>query len=799
MNIQPLRISLRFKTLLFVSVVMIGLALTVGTAIQRAWLTTQYAEFEKRARARVEAAALASEYGLLFNNRESLQGVVEGLRSEADILYAMVYDRNREVLAEAGPAPKPLPAATLDSGELPRLLRRNVNKTVGDIDVPAPIYWDVPIEEVSADALALGLEPETRRELKGVVQVGFSATELLNTQARNQRTIWTITAAVTILALALAFLLSSVIIINPIQRLSHATRQVAGGDLTIRVPVTTSDEIGQLASAFNNMTTELREAQEELESYHRTLEFQVAQRTDALRMANEELRRYNQELGQANRMKSEFLANMSHELRTPLNAIIGFSELLHDEVFGPLNEKQQRYVENVLNSGRHLLNLINEILDLAKVESGKMELQEEPFNPEAAVTDTANIVRALAQAKNIAIVTESPQPVGICVADPKKFKQVLYNLMSNAIKFTPDHGRVTIRVTLQPAGPTPHWLQVSVSDTGIGIEEKDQDRIFNEFEQVDGTYSRQYAGTGLGLALTRKLVELHGGKIGVRSTPGEGSTFTFTVPLKRPEGLHPDVQPSVPEGETMPLLYVGHSAEAVREQLEGFLETHGFEVTWLGLEDDALQVARRLRPRAILLDLTSDPSATYRVWHALHAEPETATLPTILFVSRDGGDQGFALCGTAHFTKPIPRDDLLTKLNALIPQEISRPGRILLVDDDEQFLEMTAETLMDAGYEVYTARNGQEGIEAAEAHVPDLMLLDLMMPGVNGFEVVTRVRSNEATAHIPILIVTAKDLTVEDIRQLNGHVSSIAQKGLFTREDLLREIVHAHGQATARF
>jgi signal transduction histidine kinase len=280
----------------------------------------------------------------------------------------------------------------------------------------------------------------------------------------------------------------------------------------------------QVAVALNNV-----QAFDDLQRFNELLEDQVRQRTVDLRRANEDLRQANEEILRTNRMKSQFFANMSHELRTPLTAIIGFSELLQDLTFGGLNESQARYVDNISRSSRHLLNLINDILDLAKVESGKMKVVIEPFSLRDCLEQVNNVVRPLAMEKNIFLGVEVDEEIGLVMGDEVRVKQIMYNLLSNGIKFTEEGGRVTVRARMEDG-----TLWVAVADTGIGVPKEYQEIIFSEFQQVDGTYSRKHEGTGLGRSLSRKLVELHGGRIwGEREGEGRGSVFTFTLPQRQ--------------------------------------------------------------------------------------------------------------------------------------------------------------------------------------------------------------------------------------------------------------------------
>lgn len=321
--------------------------------------------------------------------------------------------------------------------------------------------------------------------------------------------------------LFLLYISLNIYMVKPVARLARLAQAVARGDFTQRVSIRSRDELGELSRSVNRMTESLEIQSEDLKG-----------KVDELEMVNSdiqvrelELQATNRQLEKANRLKSQFLATMSHELRTPLNSIIGFSELLEDETYGILNNRQMKYIGNIVVSSKHLLQLINDILDLAKVESGTVGIHPERLSLSDAMSVVKNVVEPLAAKKDISLSVELHDNIDTITADPARLKQILYNLLSNAIKFTPSGGKVTIAASTYKEG-----IEISVADTGIGIVEKDQQRIFSEFLQVEGTYARKYEGTGLGLALTRKLVELHGGRIWVESYPGMGSRFTFTLP-----------------------------------------------------------------------------------------------------------------------------------------------------------------------------------------------------------------------------------------------------------------------------
>lgn len=321
--------------------------------------------------------------------------------------------------------------------------------------------------------------------------------------------------------LLLLYLSLNYFLVKPVAKLARVTQTVSSGDFTQKVEIDSRDEMGELGQSVNQMSESLAIQSKELEGQVLELE----QLNQDLQSRERELQLINKKLQTANRLKSEFLATMSHELRTPLNSIIGFSELLEEGTHGSLNEKQTKYVGNIVVSSRHLLQLINDVLDLAKVESGTIEVHPETLSLPGAMEMVRNVVEPLAAKKDISLDVVFNDDVEVISADPARFKQILYNLLSNAIKFTPAGGNVTIEVAHNNG-----YVEISVSDTGIGISKKDQELIFSEFLQVEGSYARKYEGTGLGLALTKKLVELHGGRIWVTSSPGMGSRFTFSMP-----------------------------------------------------------------------------------------------------------------------------------------------------------------------------------------------------------------------------------------------------------------------------
>lgn len=498
----------------------------------------------------------------------------------------------------------------------------------------------------------------------------------------------------------------------------------------------------------------------------------------------------NKKIEAANRAKSEFLANMSHELRTPLNAIIGFSEVLRDKLCGDLNKEQMEFVTDIHSSGEHLLQMINDILDLAKVESGKLELKYEEFEIGGAIDAVLTTLKGLAHKKSLSIETILHDPVDRLCADLIKFKQMLYNLLSNAIKFTPENGKIAIRTKSFKNGRG--FIEVRVTDTGIGIAPEDYSKIFEEFKQVDSSYSRKYEGTGLGLALTKKLVELHGGKIGFESTVGAGSTFYFTLPKKQSIRLEKRKEESLVPGKPTDheTVLVVEDDPKTNELLCVFLNKSGYNTIPAFDGEEALQKARAFKPFAITLDVMLPKRDGWEVLKELKEDKDVKDIPVLVVSIIDNKDIGFGLGATDYLCKPVNRSELLSKLASckLPPVVNNAHTRVLIIDDEPKSVELLSTLLISEGYEVLKAYGGKEGIDKAFQYKPDLIFLDLMMPDISGFDVVDKLKTSPETDTIPVIVITAMDLTPADKEKLNHCVSLVMKKGTYSKERFLSDI-----------
>ena len=571
-------------------------------------------------------------------------------------------------------------------------------------------------------------------------------------------------------ALLVALILSSQlqrVISKPILDLARTTREVSEQkNYSVRALKQSHDEIGFLIDRFNEMLDQMERHEKELNAM------------------NAQLRASQEQALAATQAKSQFLANMSHELRTPLNAIIGYSEMLEEEAADSGNEAVIPDLKKINGAGKHLLALINDILDLSKIEAGKMELYLETFDMKTMLEDVVATTRLLVQKKNNSLEVRLAPNLGSMRSDLTKVRQALFNLLSNASKFT-ERGVITLEASREG-----EFVILQVRDTGIGMTPEQLGRLFQAFSQADASTVRKYGGTGLGLAITRHFCRMMGGDVTVASVPGQGSAFTIRLPIEAREAAQETEKKSPAAGDQLPkernTVLVVDDDPSARELLQRFLNKEGFHVECAANGMEALAAAKRVQPAVITLDVMMPGMDGWAVLSKLKEDRSTADIPVVMLTIVDDKHFGHALGATEYLTKPVDRERLMEVIHKV--RQPAVPGQALVVDDDPSAREMLTRTLERLGWGTATARDGREGLDAVAARVPDLILLDLMMPRMDGFEFVSALRKQPLWRAIPIIVITAKSLTHEDRLMLQGHVQKVIQKGDISHEELLAEL-----------
>jgi len=498
----------------------------------------------------------------------------------------------------------------------------------------------------------------------------------------------------------------------------------------------------------------------------------------------------------ASRAKSVFLANMSHELRTPMNAIIGYSEILQEDAEDEGNEDAARDLGKIHAAGTHLLRLINDVLDLSKVEAGKMELYLESFQVSAMVEQVVNTIDALVKKNDNHLKVEVDPSLGEMQADLTKVRQALFNLLSNAAKFTHE-GEIAL-VVRGEREQGEDWVQMAVTDSGIGIPPEKLHHVFEEFSQADESTTRDYGGTGLGLPISRRFCQMMGGDITLASTPGEGSTFTIRLPMQveplpvEPDSVEADSETPTaamamrPEASSGTTVLVVDDDRDTRDLLARTLQGTEVRVVTAADGPEALQLARQLRPAAITLDVMMPGMDGWEVLRQLKGDAATRDIPVFMVTMTDNRELGYALGATEFLTKPVQRRQLVELLERYALGEADK--RALVVDDQQANRDALRRALENEGWRVSEAENGRVALEQLDENRPTLILLDLMMPVMDGFEFVMEMRKRDDARSIPIVVVTAKDVTEEDRRRLNGDVVGLIQRSGLDRDALLEQL-----------
>jgi PAS domain S-box-containing protein len=490
--------------------------------------------------------------------------------------------------------------------------------------------------------------------------------------------------------------------------------------------------------------------------------------------------------------KSQFLASMSHELRTPLNAIIGYSEMLQEEAEELDQGNLVPDLQKIWGAGKHLLALINDVLDLSKIEAGKMELFLETFDVRSTVDDVATTVRPLIEKNSNKLVVDCPDDIGTMHSDATRARQIFLNLLSNASKFT-EGGTIRLEARRE-TDSTGDWMVFTVRDTGVGMTTEQLGKLFESFSQAEKNTAHKYGGTGLGLAISRRFAELMGGDIAVDSEIDVGTVFTVRLPAAIAESAAPAAQPEVSaparttatDGANVGTLLVIDDDPNARELLRRTFGKEGYAVLEAENGESGIELARQQRPDAITLDVMMPGMDGWEVLSRIKADPEVSDIPVIMISIVDDVNMGVALGASDYVTKPIDRDRLSAILKKYTRDDEER--RVLVVEDDPATRTMLRRVLEKEDWHVIEAENGRIALERIDEAEPSLILLDLMMPEMDGFEFLDELRRSSGRHGIPTVVITAKDLTEQDRIRLNGGVDKIVQKGAYNRDDLLAQV-----------
>ncbi len=799
---------------------------------------------------------------------------------DQEITYSTHDDKVKTTLSDSIQNKEALHAitVTLDTGVEPKFdPRKPLEETV------AGRKYLIVIQPILNQRDCYHCHGSSRKVLGGLVIRYDAERTYAQVIAQRNRT-FVIAVSLMPVAVALVYLMVSRLIRKPVESLAEKAKRFAEGDMNVSVDVKTEDEIGVLGNTFNYMVERVSLSSKRLEE---EIERKTALLTERTRLL-ELLERANRDLRELDKLKSTFLANMSHELRTPMNAIIGYTELLIDGVDGPINEEQAKSLRKVVTNARHLLQLINDVLDISKIEAGKVELEIKELDLKWLIDSAIPIFEPFIKQKGLTLTINIDEGMPLVYGDEDRLKQVLINLISNAVKFTHQGGIIiSARLSdrgIQPGEP-PLFAEICVEDTGIGIKDEDIGRIFDKFVQVDLTTIRQYEGTGLGLSIVRGLISLHKGMVWVTSTYGKGSKFCFTVPLQKKlleKPAEPVVEPKMAEALAK---YFGMTEETFLQEPEIagkplhcweyvrcgqpncpaygsdesrcwlILGTHcagmklaaypekadfckgcdviknimlesskkykpikesikaeevtkktvlaiddnpeaidiikkylgdEYEVVGLLSSEKALEKAKELKPLAITLDILMPKKDGWQVLKELKSTPETQDIPVIILSIVEDRKLGFSLGATEYILKPVEKSLLLRKLRNL--ERIMKVKRILIVDNDTNTVRLIGSVMKETGYDVTTAYNSRDAIKSIQDLRPDLIILNLTMPEMGGFDVIEYLKTADGVRDIPLILLTQKDLSEKEIDDLNGMIQGILNKGVLAKEDLLKEI-----------
>lgn len=620
--------------------------------------------------------------------------------------------------------------------------------------------------------------------------------------ARTSRLSFVIFTVIGFLAALITGIVASKVITKPIISLTSVTERIAQGRLEERVAITSRDEIGSLGNSFNRMAGEIMAVTAEIKQKNLQLEGsnqKLLQANRELQAAFEELQgktarlnSLNEELQKASRLKSEFLANMSHELKTPLNAIIGFTKLVLKHAGTLLSQDQRNNLNNVLTSAEQLLKLINDILDLSKIEAGKMPVYIAPFDLEETIDHAISMVTQTARDKRLTLHTQVADDLHKVFSDQDKVRQILINLLSNSVKFT-DEGSITVTAHKEQRAAGAYGVTacavITVTDTGIGIDAKDRRIIFDDFTQADGSITRRYGGSGLGLSISKKLANILGGDITVESTPGIGSTFTFFFPIDvevEDEAAREEKQRRelVAQGLKTIVLAIDDNQEFLAT-MEKLLTGQGFQIVQASNGYDGLAKAKVLMPDIITIDILLPKKSGWDILQELKSDPRTRNIPIIIISIVDKKELSAKSGFSEYLQKPVRREVLLKTLTKYIPPSKT----ILIVDNDTALCDKIQTELGKEGLRVLSAADGKTGLELLKRYRPHLVLLEVQTPECDGYYFLAELKNSEEFAPTPVIILSKKDFAADEKEKLERLVLKIIGKDEFTLRNISEELL----------
>jgi signal transduction histidine kinase/DNA-binding response OmpR family regulator len=780
-------INLKYKITFFSVLSIVAISLSISSILLFRTKKEIRTEFNQRTMSITKNFALESELGVLVENKKILSDLLEDLFKEKDVVSAEIFNKEKNLLVKKQQK-KSINKRQMHVVVYPILISmKDLNAIRGKDSTKGDAWFsdeEMFINDKSKEAAKNSLLDEGDladivTEEIGLVKIKFSTQNTDKVIYRITFIVVFVTAFFIIIGFLFSYFFSNTIT-SPVSELVRATEKISEGDLSYEITPKTKDEIGILTRSFNSMTKQLKHHMDELKKLTDGLDRKVKERTKELEEANVKLK-------EADKMKSEFLARMSHELRTPLNAILGFSGIMLSGVEGDINDTVKEDVKMIESSGKHLLGLINNILDLSKIEAGKMELHKEEISLKEVIDDVVSTAAALVGNKDVELRKEVGELPNI-VADKVRIRQIFLNLISNALKFT-EHGHVTIKSILKGKK-----IILSVEDTGIGIGRESIGKVFDEFTQLAGA-TGETKGTGLGMAITKKFVEMHGGRIWVESELGVGSTFWIILPIKSikfEEMKYPHLSAQKDANNMKAIvdaaktILVADDDKYIVSLYKKYLEAEGHTVITVSDGKEIVDKVKELIPDCVILDILMPHRTGWEIIEELKQIPETKDIPIIISSIIDEKNRGFALGAKAYLVKPVHKDELLFHLTRLTQKR----ARVLIIDDTKEDVIVLKKMLQEENYDVEQAYGGQEGLRLVSEFKPDLVLLDLMMPGTDGFTILEELQKNEDTKTIPVILVTGKEINYEDIAKFRDNVKDLLKKGTFTKDELVKDVLN---------